>query len=149
MNKKEIQEAIAAEKARHEAVMKDLQSKFRVIQMEEESHNRAAYEERKKLLNATGDWLKKNNILKIGDLIQVTGSKAGKYRSIVGITPYCVIGRVASQKRERQMDGSVKLVWAADVSKVTEQGLNKITHIFRNGKFVHVKDLMEQANEMV
>ncbi len=145
MNKQQLKDAIAAEKKRHTDVIKDLTSKLRVIELEDEVRARAAYKDRKKLLETTGDWLNKNNILKVGDLVQVTGSKAGKYRVVVGFTYYGIIGKVATQKREKQMDGTIQLVWSTSALKVTEQGLNKITHIFRYGQFVSVKDLMETA----
>lgn len=145
MNKQQIKEAIEAENKRHADTIKDLTSKLRVFQMEDEARNRAAYKDRKQLLEKTGDWLNKAQVLKVGDLVQVTGSKAGKYRVVVGFTYYGIIGKVASQRREKQPDGLNTLVWKTSALKVTEQGMNKITHIFRDGKFVPVKDLMEAA----
>lgn len=145
MNKQQLKDAITAEKKRHEEVIKDLSSKLRVIQIEEEARNRAVYKDRKELLEKTGDWLNKARALKVGDLVQVTGSKAGKYRVIAGFTYYGIIGKVATERREKQADGTFQKVWSTSALKVTEQGLNKITHIFRAGTFVHVKDLMEAA----
>ena len=145
MNKQQIKDAIAAEKKRHAETMKDLTSKLRVFELEDEARNRAAYKDRKQLLEKTGDWLNKAQVLKVGDLVQVTGSRAGKYRVVVGFTYYGIIGKVARQLREKQPNGSIQLVWKTSALKVTEQGLNKITHIFRDGKFIPVKDLMEPA----
>lgn len=145
MNKQQIKEAIDAENKRHAEVIKDLTSKLRVIQMEEEARNRVAYEDRKQLLDKTGEWLNKARVLKVGDLVQVTGSRAGKYRVVAGFTCGGILGRVAVERKEKQMDGTIKKVWSASIRQVTEQGYNKVTHIFRDGKFVPVKDLMEAA----
>ena len=145
MNKQELKDAIEAEKKRHAEAMKDLTSRLRVFQMEDEARNRAVYKDRKELLKKTGDWLNKAQVLKVGDLVQVTGSRAGKYRVVEGFTYYGIIGKVAVERREKQMDGTIKKVWSTSALQVTEQGRNKITHIYRSGQFVPVKDLMEAA----
>lgn len=143
MNKQELKDAIIAERKRHDETMKDLTSKLRVFEMEDARRASAEYAERKKLLDATGNWLNKNKILKVGDLVQVTGSRAGKYRVIAGFTYYGVIGKVATERKEKQMDGTIQNVWSTSALQVTEQGLNKITHIYRKGQFVPVKELMQ------
>ena len=144
MNKQQIKEAIDAENKRHEEVIKDLTSKLRVIQMEEEARNRVAYKDRKQLLERTGEWLASNKIIQIGDIVQVTGSKAGKYREVVACHGWGIVGTVIGQCRVRTADG-IRLEWRKYAAKVTEQGYNKITHIFCDGKFIPVKDLMEAA----
>lgn len=149
MNKQQLKDAITAERKRSAEVIKDLTSKLRVIEMEEEVRNRAAYKNRKKMLDTTGEWLNKSQVLKVGDLVQVTGSKAGKYRVVAGFTSYGIIGRVARQRREKQMDGTIQVVWTSATGQVTDQMFNKITHLFRYGTFVKVQDLMEADNEMV
>lgn len=143
MNKQQLKDAIAAEKKRHAETMKDLTSKLRVFEMEEAARNRTAYDDRKQLLEKTGEWLNKTQALKVGDLVQVTGSRAGKYRVVKCITSCSIIGMVANERRTKQSDGTYVKHWSASISQVTEQGLNKITHIFRDGKFVPVKDLMQ------
>ena len=143
MNKSEIKAAIEAENKRHEEVIKELNSKLRVIQMEEESRARKIYYDRKELLERTGDWLADNKIIQIGDIVQVTGSKAGKYREVVACQGWGIVGAVIGQHRVRTADG-VRLEWRKYAAKVTEQGYNKITHVYRDNKFVPVKDLMEQ-----
>jgi len=145
MNKQQLKDAIAAEKKRHAETMKDLTSKLRVFEMEDEARNRAAYKDRKALLEKTGEWLNKAQVLRVGDLVQVTGSRAGKYRVVAGFTYGGILGRVAVERKEKQMDGAIKKVWSASIRQVTEQGYNKVTHIFREGKFVPVKELMEAA----
>lgn len=142
MTKTEIKAAIAAEEKRHSEVMKELQSKLRVIEMEEAAQARDAYQERKELLEQTGDWIKDK--LVVGDWVQVTGSRAGKYRRVAAINKWGIIGNVINQKRVRSPEG-IRVVWSQDIGKVTEQGFNKITHIYRDGKFVAVKDLMEAS----
>lgn len=144
MNKQEIKAAIEAENKRHEEVINELNSKLRVIQMEEESRSRKTYYDRKELLDRTGAWLFENKIIQIGDIVQVTGSKAGKYREIVACHGWGIIGTVISQYRVKTADG-VRLEWRKYAAKVTEQGYNKITHIYRDNKFVPVKELMEQS----
>lgn len=145
MNKQQLKDAIAAEKKRHAETMKDLTSKLRVFEMEDEARNRAAYKDRKALLEKTGEWLNKAQVLRVGDLVQVTGSRAGKYRVVAGFTYGGILGKVAVERKEKQMDGAIKKVWSASIRQVTEQGYNKVTHIFREGKFVPVKELMEAA----
>lgn len=143
MNRSEIKAAIEAENKRHEEVIKELNSKLRAIQMEEESRARKTYYDRKELLERTGDWLADNKIIQVGDIVQVTGSKAGKYREVVACQGWGIVGNVISQCRVRTADG-VQLEWRKYAAKVTEQGYNKITHIYRDNKFVPVKELMEQ-----
>lgn len=142
MNKVEILAAMQVERARHTALMATLQGQLRLIEMEEESRNRKAYAERKALLEETGHWLKDK--LSVGDWVQVTGSRAGKYRSIVAINGYGIVGSIIYQRRVRTPEG-IKVQWAKDVAKVTEQGFNKITHLYRDGKFVPVKELMKES----
>lgn len=143
MNKSEIKAAIEAENKRHKEVIKELTSKLRVIQMEEEAQSRKTYYERKELLDRTGEWLAENKIIQIGDIVQVTGSKAGKYREVVACQGWGIVGTVIGQYRVRTADG-VRLEWRKHAAKVTEQGYNKITHVYRDNKFVTVKELMEQ-----
>jgi hypothetical protein len=143
MNKSEIKAAIEAENKRHEEAIKELNSKLRVIQMEEESRARKTYYDRKELLERTGKWLSENKIIQVGDIVQVTGSKAGKYREVVACQGWGIVGNVISQCRVRTADG-VRLEWRKYAAKVTEQGYNKITHIYRDNKFVPVKELMVQ-----
>lgn len=140
MNKAELKAAIAEEKQRHAKVIKQLESKLRVIEMEEAAKARGAYAEKKALLEETGVWLKDK--LAVGDWVQVTGSRAGKYRRVVAINAWGIVGNVISERRVRTPEG-IELKWTTDYSKVTEQGFNKITHLRRDGKFVPVKSLME------
>ncbi len=142
MNKAELKAAIEAEKKRHAEIIKGLESKLRVIEMEESAISRKAYAEKKALLEETGEWLKGK--LAVGDWVQVTGSRAGKYRSIVAINGYGIVGSIIYQRRVRTPEG-IKVQWAKDVAKVTEQGFNKITHLYRDGKFVPVKELMKES----
>lgn len=143
MNKSEIKAAIEAENKRHEEVIKELNSKLRVIQMEEEAQSRKTYYDRKELLERTGKWLAENKIIQVGDIVQVTGSKAGKHREVVACQGWGIIGTVIGQYRVKTADG-VRLEWRKYAAKVTEQGYNKITHVYRDNKFVPVKELMEQ-----
>ena len=143
MNKSEIKAAIAAENKRHEEVIKELNSKLRVIQMEEESRARKIYYDRKELLERTGDWLADNKIIQIGDIVQVTGSKAGKHREVIACQSWGIIGTVIGQYRVKTPEG-IRLEWRKYAGKVTEQGYNKITHIYRGDKFVPINELMEQ-----
>lgn len=147
MNKQELKDAITAEKKRHANVIKDLTSKLHVIEMEDSARAIAAYKVRKDLLNKTGEWLNKDKVLKVGDLVQVTGSRAGKYRVVAGFTYYGIIGKVAVQRKEKQADGTIKEVWSTSINQVTEQGLNKITHIYRKGEFVPVEKLMQSSED--
>lgn len=141
MNKAELKAAIVEEKKRHAEVLKGLESKLRVIEMEEESRNREAYAKRKALLAETGHWLKDK--LTVGDWVQVTGSRAGTYRRVAAVNAWGIVGNVITPKRVRTPEG-IQLRWSIDHGKVTEQGFNKITHLYRDGKFVPVKELMEE-----
>lgn len=143
MNKSEIKAAIEAENKRHEEVIKELNSKLRVIQMEEESRARKTYYDRKELLEQTGKWLSENKIIQVGDIVQVTGSKAGKHREVIACQSWGIIGTVVGQYRVKTPEG-IRLEWRKFHGKVTEQGYNKITHIYRCDKFVPIKELFEQ-----
>jgi len=140
MTKAEILAAMQVERTRHTAAMASLQGQLRLIEMEEEARSRESYKQRKALLEETGEWLKDK--LVVGDWVQVTGSRAGKYRCVVAVNNYGIIGTVITQKRIRTPEG-IKVQWVKDLGKVTEQGFNKITHFYRDGKFVPVKELMK------
>jgi hypothetical protein len=140
MNKSEIKNAIVAEKKRHADAMKYLESKLRSIEYDERVNRSKAYEKKKELLDETGKWLQDK--LKVGDWIQVTESRAGKWREVLAITNGVVIGAVLNFRRVRTPEG-VKVNLEKSLSHVTEQGMNKITHVYRDGKFVAVKDLMK------
>lgn len=145
MNKSEIKAAIEAENKRHEEVIKELNSKLRVIQMEEESRSRKTYYDRKELLERTGKWLEENKIIQVGDIVQVIGSKAGKHREVVACQRWGIIGTVIGQYRVKTAEG-IRLEWRKIQGKVTEQGYNKITHIYRGDKFVPVNELFKQQS---
>jgi len=140
MTKAEILAAMQVERTRHTAAMASLQGQLRLIEMEEEARSRESYKQRKALLEETGEWLKDK--LVVGDWVQVTGSRAGKYRCVVAVNNYGIIGTVITQRRIRTPEG-IKVQWVKDLGKVTEQGFNKITHFYRDGKFVPVKELMK------
>ena len=144
MNKAELNAAIAAENKRHAEVLKDLRAKLRVIEFEESVRIKDVYKERKAFLEESGEWLSKNKIIQVGDIVEVIGSKAGKHREVVASECWGIIGTVISQYRVKTPEG-IKLEWRKDHDKVTEQGYNKITKIMRDGKFISVKDLMEQT----
>lgn len=146
MNKKQIKEAISTENKRHDAAIKDLYSKLRVIEMQEEAKARTAYQNRKDLLDGTGEWLNKNNILKIGDIVKVIGSRAGAYRRVTAIQYFTIIGQVVNEVRVKKEDGGYSKEWVFSGTKITSQGMNKITHIMRDGVFVHVKDLKDTVD---
>ena len=141
MNKAEIKAAIAAENNRHAEVLNELSSKLRVIELEEYSRNRDAYKEKKAFLENSGKWLQDK--IKVGDWVQVTGSRAGKYREVIAVNFGSIIGAVLNERRSRTPNG-IKTQWKKSAITVTEQGMNKITHVYRDNKFVSVKQLMEE-----
>jgi hypothetical protein len=140
MNKSEIKNAIVAENKRHVEAMKYLESKLKSIEYDERVNRQKAYEKKKELLNETGKWLQDK--LKVGDWIQITGSRAGIYREVLAVNNGVVIGAVLNVHRTRTSEG-VKVKLEKSLSQVTEQGLNKVLRIYRDGKFVAVKDLMK------
>lgn len=139
MNKKQILEAMEAQEYLHKKAMGDLRFKLKILEHEESEKSQEAYAARKDLLDNTGDWLVVNQILKVGDIIQVTGSRAGKYRKITAIQGNHVIGNVVRLGKAFSEQG---VSWMVEVDKVTTQGMNKVTHIFLNGSLCAVKDLM-------
>lgn len=142
MNKTELKVAIAAENNRHAEVLKDLQAKLRAIEFEESARSKDAYKERKAFLEESGEWLQDK--IKVGDWVQVTGSRAGKYREVIAVNFGAIIGAVLNERRVRTPEG-IKTEWRKSALTVTEQGMNKITHIYKDGKFVPVKELMQQT----
>lgn len=138
---KEITEDIA----RHEAQLAKLRSELSIAQSRERKSGAESYAKRKAMLKSTGDWLYKHNVLCVGDIVKVTGSRAGSHRRVVALTYYGIVGNVMYQQRIKQEDGTYALKWTISASSVTEQGLNKITHILRGNEFVPVKILMEES----
>jgi hypothetical protein len=142
MNKQRVNAEIKAEYERHYQALKDLRAKQSDIRLRDQRSNQDRYKARKDLLDKTGRWLQENAILKVGDIIQVTGSRAGKYRTIIEFTSNGVIGNVSSLRRVKKPNGSFIRMWKTNSLGVTEQGMNKITHILREDKFIPIKDLM-------
>lgn len=129
---KEIDKEIHDIKQRHIKELTALFKKRKEIHDKNQRINSNSYNKRKALLEETGEWLRGR--LNEGDIIKVTGSRAGPYREIVTVCGDYIIGKcVRWDKKHKE--------WKTD-HKTTEQGLSKITAIWRNGEFVKIKDWM-------
>ncbi len=144
MNKQQIKQAINAENKRHSDAIRELNDKLWAIERDEAYKSRAAYQKRKDLLDDTGEWLNKNKIIQVGDIVKVTGSRAGAYRKVTQLQYFCIIGQVARESVVKNPDGTRSRTWIFSASTVTSHMMNKVTHILRDGVFVAVKDLMQK-----
>lgn len=138
--KKKIKEDIRKLEEKLKALKSDLAS----VEANTSKKNSDRYERKKLILASTGDWLYANRVLKEGDIIKITGSRAGRYRRVVSLRFYQVIGAVAHPHRARLPNGTFISEWSAS-STITTQGMNKVTHIFRDGKFIKIVDLMKEC----
>lgn len=97
-----------------------------------------AYNNKKEKLQESANWVKRN--LKVGDIVKVIGSRSGLYRKVLVLNQYDIIGLCLTFKNKTFIDDSQM--------QITNQGYNKITHIFdeKTNKFISVFDLMEKDN---
>lgn len=98
-------------------------------------------------LEKTGDWLHKNNILKVGDIVKITGSRTWKISKIISFQHYNITGNPAYEHEVKNPDGSYTIRWMVVRSCATSHGMDKITHILRGDNYVSVKELMEDASK--
>lgn len=115
--------------------LKSLRSKRRLLQMEKSRKSSTSYQKRKARLEETGEWLEK--ILKIGDIVKVTGSRSSPWRRVIAVNPPNFIGNPIIKRRRRDTEEYI------DVSKAITTGINKITHMMYNDVAEKTEDLME------
>lgn len=138
-----IQEDISRKRQELDTLLKELSGAMSI-----KSRDMSAYYEKEKdELEKTGDWLNTNNILQVGDVVKITGSRAGTYRKIISVQYYTIIGNPVNEHKVKNPDGSYTTRWMVVRSCATSQRMDKITHILRSGKFVPVKQLMEDASK--
>ena len=101
----------------------------------------AKYEARKESLTACGEWLWESKYLKVGDIIKVTGSRAGPIRKIISIGYYDVVGEVGKLEKHTSVGGP-SYSWRTNHSKVTTHYMSKVTHIWHYDSWMKLSDVM-------
>lgn len=131
MNKKEILSEIEKTKQRLEELYVMFVQQSRV----ERTSNSGAYHKKKKLLDEASELWKQT--LEPGDIVKVTGSRAGSYRRVKEIDNYGLIGSVVIIRNGKvQRDDSYNIITC---------GLNKITaKLKEDGTWQTYRDLLEE-----
>jgi hypothetical protein len=150
-NKAQILKDIAAT----EAELVDLREELRNWERKQSRKKSDTYKNRKAMLEKSAPLME--DLVEVGDLIEVTGSRAGKWRRVVKLTKgrewrpgkwSCgtVHGHVVYNKRQRTFDeqGGWENVTVEDTTKITDHGTNKIVAVKKNGKWIKAKDLVER-----
>lgn len=146
-SKTQIQREIAETKAH----LVDLQEELAKHDREVSRKNQKYRRNKKKLLDIAAPLIE--NLVEVGDLVEVTGSRAGKYRRIVQINKgrtygdrfFCgtIHGHLVYDKRVLK-DGKTAYERVEDVTKITSHETNKIVAIHRNGEWHRTKDILER-----
>lgn len=100
----------------------------------------SSYEKRKAILEGAAPVFAR--ILKPGDYVKVTGTRASPYREIKEINKYHLIGATCTFNKRT---GSIAKVNAYDIITC---GTNKITAVLRNGKWVTAKEILESEGKV-
>jgi len=142
---------IQREIAETEAHLVDLREELARYDRQVSRKKSDAYRKRKDMLERMAPVIE--NLIEVGDLVEVTGSKAGKYRRIVQITKgrtygdrfYCgtIHGHVVYDKRVRK-NGKFEWERVEDVTKITDHDTNKIVAVYKNGEWHKTKDMAER-----
>jgi hypothetical protein len=130
-SKKEIQAEIAMTKAKLELLYEEL----RTAQMKLERDNRNSYQTRKAMLEETAVLFAK--LLKPGDFVKVTGSRASPYRKIAKLYGSSFVGAVCRFSKTNAV--------SVDETDFITCGLNKITAVFLNDKWMSAKEFLDNS----
>lgn len=139
--------------AEAEANLVDLREELRNWERKESRAKSDAYRKRKALLDQTAPIFEE--MVEVGDLIEVTGSRAGKWRRVVKLIKgrtygdkwHCgtVFGHSVYTKKVRKPDGTVVPQMAEDVTKITDHGTNKIVAVYKGGRWIYAKELVDNG----
>jgi hypothetical protein len=117
-------------------LLKKLQLELDAVKLAKSKENANSYEKRKKLLEEASVIFAK--ILKPGDYVKVTGSRAGAYREVKEISKHTLIGATCTFNSRV---GSIARVNSYDIITC---GTNKITAVLRDGNWVTAKEIVSQ-----
>lgn len=117
--------------------IKDLQVELDSVRQKKRDSSSSSYERQKAILEDAAPVFAK--ILKPGDYVKVTGSRAGPYREIKEITQSQLIGATCTFNKRT---GSIGRVNAYDIITC---GTNKITAVLRDGKWVTAKEILAEV----
>lgn len=142
-NEKEIMNDIVHAQSHLKCLFLELSNLKQAMQ----KSNQSSYKKRKELLEESSKVFE--NILKPGDYVKVTGSRASPYREIKEILPGSVNtwggwipgSLVSATCRFNHRTNSIINTNAYDIITC---GTNKITAVLRNGKWVTAKEILNQ-----
>lgn len=116
--------------------LKSLYSELASAKSKKSNASSSSYEKRKAILEDAAPVFAK--ILKPGDYVKVTGTRASPYREIKEINEYELIGATCTFNKRT---GSIAKVSAYNIITC---GTNKITAVLRDGKWVTVKEILAE-----
>lgn len=120
--------------------LKSLYSELASVKSKKSDASSNSYEKRKAILEEAALVFAK--MLKPGDYVKVTGTRASPYREIKEINQYHLIGATCTFNKRT---GSIAKVNAYDIITC---GTNKITAVLRNGKWVTAKEILESEGKV-
>lgn len=127
---------ILAEIEETNARLKSLYSELSLAKSKKSDASSNSYEKRKAMLEEAASVFVK--ILKPGDYVKVTGSRASPYREVKEINQYELIGATCTFNKRT---GSITRVGKYDIITC---GTNKITAVLRDGKWVTAKEILSK-----
>jgi hypothetical protein len=116
--------------------LKSLYSELASVKSKKSDTSSNSYKKRKAILDEAAPVFAK--ILKPGDYVKVTGSRASPYREVKEINEYHLIGSTCTFN---ERTGSIGRVNAYDIITC---GTNRIVAFLRNGKWVTAKEIISQ-----
>lgn len=127
---------ILAEIEETNALLKSLYSELASAKSKKSNASSSSYEKRKAILEDAAPIFAK--ILKPGDYVKVTGTRSSPYRQIKEINKYELIGATCAFNK---CTGSISKVNEYDIITC---GINKITSVLRNDKWVTAKEILAE-----
>lgn len=128
----------------HQIKIKTFEQELRAVQNAKSKNNRNSYKARKDLLDYTSFIFE--SILKPGDLVKVTGSRASAYRQVKEIvTNNWGCSTLASNPcyLNPYTGGIIRI----DTNTVICCGTNKIIAVVQDGKWVTAQELYKRHNQ--
>jgi restriction endonuclease S subunit len=123
-----------------------LRKELSQLEREKRKSRSDSYKKKKELLTKSAPLFME--ILEVGDVVEVTGSRAGKYRRVVKIQngPYGgrIWGYVIYQKRSK-VDGKWVLKFVEDTTKITDHMATKILAVKKEDGWITAKEIVDKS----
>lgn len=124
----------------HNEQLRLLQAELAQVRTRKSNSSRDSYRSRKKMLDYTSELFEK--MLKPGDIVKVTGSRASPYRQVKEIVPskWGCGSLVGATCYIHPLSGKITRI---DEHNLITCGTNKITAVAQEGRWVTAKELAD------